>query len=288
MALAGNGGILVPAPQCADWPGGLVEASEFVELGDNAWLRGLEFEQELCVTGGPRVLAMPCPPPVEQMGLDRQRGFDVEYVDPFVIYQGYDCSAAGSPLSEGWDHADRIFEDGWEWSLERAFWTGLDQDGNSFRMSLAGDSPTDLTPGGGAVSVAVGVSLLEQHAADFPCAPVIHAPVATAAFLAEKAQLRHSPDGGTTTALGTPVVFGQGYPLTGPGGSAPAAGEAWMFASGSVRITTGPKFYLPTRGDDAAATNRVTNDVQVYVQKGFAIERGCGLAAVRVLLAGPS
>jgi hypothetical protein len=286
MTFSGDGGIRVPAPRCGRWPGGVLSAAELDERGDNQWFKGLEFDMELCVSGGPRVVSMQCPPPVEQLKLT-QRGYDTEWSEPFVVYAGYECSAGGELLSEAWAHAGAILDDGWVWALERALWTGLDQDGNSFRMSLAGGDPVDLTPGAGAVDVASAVSLLEGHAKDFPCSPVIHAPVDASAFLAEKAQLRHE-GGRTTTALGTPVALGSGYPLTGPGGSAPGAGEAWMFASGGVRITTGPKFFTPERGDAGAAVDRLVNDVTVYAEKGFAVQLGCGLAAVRVRLAGPS
>lgn len=286
MTLSGDGGILTPPPLCGSWPSGLLSVAELDERGSNEWLKGLEFEQEICVSGGPNVVSMQCPPPVEQLK-STQRGFDVEYSDPFVVYSGYECSTGGSPLSEAWDHAERILDDGWQWALERAFWTGIDQDGNSFRMSLAGGDAVNLTPGGGATDVATGVSLLEGHAADFPCAPVIHASVRLSAFLAEKAQLRRDGDK-VYTALGTPVVFGAGYPLTGPDGAAPGAGEAWMFVSGGIRVTTGPKFFVPSKNDYAGAVDRLVNDITVFAERPAAFQIGCGLAAVRVRLAGPS
>lgn len=288
MGIAGDGGILTPPPPCGSWPSGLLSVAELDTRGENGWLKGLEFEQELCVSGGPNVISMQCPPPVEALeSLLSQHGFDVEYSDPFVIYSGYDCSTGGSPLSEAWDHAERILDDQWEWALERAFWTGLDQDGNVFRMSLAGGGAVDLTPGGGATDIATGISLLEGYAADFPCGPTIHAPVRVSAFLAEKAQARRI-DNKTYTALGTPVALGAGYPLTGPDGVAPGAGEAWMFVSGGIRVTTGPKFFVPDKNDNAAAVDRLVNNITVYAERPVATQIGCSLGAVRVRLAGPS
>lgn len=283
MTFSGDGGTRVPAPRCEPWPHGLLTAAEFVEMGDNEWSKGLEFDQDVCATGGPKVLSMPCPPPIEQHK-EAQRGFDTEYSDAFIVYRGYECTSGVTPTEEAWDHADGLLESTWKWGVERAFWTGVDQDGNTFRMSLAlSPDVVDLTPGGGAPGLQRAVSILEGYMSDFPCVPTIHAPIELASAFSVNTLLR--PDGeGWRTAAGSKVALGPGYPGTGPANAAPAAGEIWMFASGGVRITAGPKFFTPARGDLGGAVDTAVNLVTVYAERAFAAQIACGLAAIRVTL----
>lgn len=285
MALAGDGGIRVPAPRCEPWPGNLMQVAEVDELTDNTWLRGLEFDQELCATGGPKVLSGQCPPPVEQHKLP-VRGYDTEYVDPFVVYEGYECSAGGEPIEEVWNHADALFERGWQQALERAIWTGDDQDGNHFRMSLARSAKAvNLTPGGGPVDLTTGVAALEKYMALFKCRPVLHLPVSATGFLAERMLFLFDADGDVKgTVGGSRVVIGSGYPNTGINGAAPSAGGTWLFASGGLRITTGPKFTIPERGKPGEGMDMTVNDMTVFVEKGFGVQIACGVAAIQVKL----
>jgi hypothetical protein len=248
---------------------------------DNAWLRGLEFDDEVCTTGSPRAISMQCPPVTEQM-MSGTRGFNVEYADPFVVYEGYECSAGGGePVSAAWDHVDARLERGWRRGLERAFWTGADQDGNTFRMSLSGGGAA--TPNGStAVEVSRAVEILEQYMADHvSCLPTLHASVGLGPHMARRGLI--GEDGGVLrTWSGSRVALGAGYPRTGPSGAAAAAGTAWMFASGPVKVLTGPVMHVPDRGDLAGAVDRLVNDVAVFALKPFATMYACGLAAVKV------
>lgn len=252
---------------------------ELDERTDNEWLKGLWFDQESCAEL--HVVSMQCPPLIEQLKLS-ERGFNTENVDPFVIYAGYECSTGGAIPADAWDHAEHRFDQGWLRSLERALWTGVDQDGNAFRESLAGFAPVDLTPGGGAVDLTIGLGLLEgAMAGATACWPIIHANAQLGPFFASRALLHHTGDV-LRTSSGSRLVLGGGYPITGPANTAPGAGEAWIFASGGVRVTTGPKFFTPDRGALGWAVDRTVNDIEVFAEKGFAVQLACGLFAVRV------
>jgi hypothetical protein len=281
MTLSGNGGIRTPAPPCEAWPSGLLSAAELDTRADNTFFRGLEFD-ELCASGAPHVSAMQCPPPVEELHKESRRGFDTEYSDAFVIYAGYDCSTGGSQVDpESWDYAEQLLEGGWRWALERAFWLGEDQNGEQFRMSLKHGGATDLTPGGGAVTLTDGVAMLERYMSGFPCRPTVHARVDVATYLAERIWIK---DG--VTPAGSKLAFGAGYDGSSPAGkAAPAADETWLYATGGIRITTGPMFFAPDRGDLGGAVDMSVNDATVFAEKGFAIQIGCAIAAVRVGLA---
>jgi hypothetical protein len=153
-------------------------------------------------------------------------------------------------------------------------------------MSLAGGGAVDVNSAG-VVELVAGISLLEGYMAqNTTCLPTIHASVRLASFMSEKAQLKPDAGGGYRTAAGSRVALGAGYPTSGPSNVAAAPGTAWLFASGQVRLTTGPRFYIPNRGDLGAAIDRSVNDVQVFALKGFAAQVGCGIAAVRVNLVG--
>lgn len=282
MALAGDGGLRVPAPRCEDWPHGLVTVAEMDQRTDTAWLRGLEFDDEVCASGSPRAISMQCPPVTEQM-MSGIRGFTTTYSDPFVVYEGYDCSAAGAePLSAAWDHVDARLARNWQPGLERAFWTGEDQDGNTFRMSLAGGGAAEPN-GAAAVEVSRAVELLEQWMADqAACLPTLHASVGVGPHMARRALAKEDGAGVLRTTSGSRVALGSGYPRTGPSGAAAAAGTAWMFASGPVKVLAGPVMHVPDRGDNAAAVDRAVNDVAVFALRPFATMYACGLAAVKV------
>jgi hypothetical protein len=261
-----------------------VQVAELDERPDNTWLRGLEFDQELCATGGPKILSMPCD--VVGQAKDTRRGYDTEYVDPFMIYQGYECSAGGEPIEEVWNHADALFERGWVGALERAIWAGVDQDGNAFRMSLAGSPQVvDLTPGGGPVDLTTGVSALEKYMSRLSCRPTLHLPVEASNFVAERMLYLFDADGNIKGMVnGSKVSVGYGYPNTGPAGAAPSAGATWLFISGSLRITTGPKLTIPERGKPGEGLDMTVNDMTVFVEKGFGVQIGCGVAAIQVVL----
>jgi hypothetical protein len=289
--LIGDGGVRIPGPICERRPYGLDSAAELEERGDYAWLKGLEFDEEICASGAPAV-SRQCPPllddmstPKDPQGKSSHRGFNVEYSDPFVLYEGYDCSVGGAPPSEAWDRAAALLEKTWLRGLERALWTGRDQDDNVIRMSLGGGEPEDLTPGTDP-SVLAGVALLEEYASGFTaCVPTIHVPTVLGPYMGAKVLLKER-DGGMYTPTGSRVVLGAGYTREGPDGSTTPAGSAWMYVSGGVKVVYGPTFWTPERGDLGGAVDRLVNDIEVFAEKGFSLMLGCGLAAVRVSIGG--
>lgn len=292
MGLAGDAGIRVPGPECKPSRFGLLSVAELAPQDDNKWARGLEWD-ELDCSYAPGVVT-PCPPVDAEKSYTR--GFDTRVGDPFAIYAGWECSAIGVD-DMAWDNADELLTRKWQRTLERVMWDGVDQDGNVIHSTLATSGAIDLTPAGGAFDPTSGVAVLESFAGDcFDCVPIIHANRGLATYLAERGLIAIEGFEQTMIGTGTRVAVGGGYGSGGPllfdednpedpPLEQPAEpGEAWMYITGSVRITTGPRFFTPNRGDLAGASNRLSNDFAVLAEQFAAIQVGCCVGAVRVTL----
>jgi hypothetical protein len=285
MTISGDGGTPAPAPACRPPRYGLRSVVELDERNDHSWAKGLEWDEIPCESDTGLVSGQ-CPPLEEQRKVTN-RGFGTSTSDPFAVYAGYECSTGGTPLSVAWDNAARILEMNWWRTVERAFWTGLDQDGNEIRETLGTIDATDLTPVDGAVEMTAGVAMLESFAGDcFDCEPIVHANKGLATFFAERHLIQR--DGSNTRFLGTGTLLaaGGGYSDSGPGGVEAEAGEAWIYVTGGVRLTHGPVFFTPERDDAAGAVDRSVNDVTVYAERFAALQVGCCVGAVKVILSG--
>lgn len=290
MGISGDGGFPVGGPECRPARYGLASVAEVVPMEGEEWTRGLEWDELACgyVLGA---VSGQCPALPEQLKT-ATRGYGTKYADAFAIYAGWECSAGGMLLSEAWDKADALFQANRWKAIEAALWTGVDQDDNPIRSSFTmtdGEEPPaliaeDLTPAGGTVDLTTGISILEMFASGCSgCEPTIHAPRSAGPYLSERSQLERDGDMLRISSTGSRVALGSGYTLAGP--TAPAAGEAWLYVSGSVKVMYGPRFFVPDRGDVAGAVDRLINDVTVFAEQFVALQLGCCLGAVRVDLA---
>jgi hypothetical protein len=289
MAIAGDGGVSVNGPACRPTLFGLKSAAEVDEHGDNEWARGLEWD-ELACGYDPGIVSGQCPALPEQLKTST-RGQDTKFADAFTVYAGWDCSTGGLTLGKAWANAEELLNRNWWRTVERALWTGLDQDDNPIRETFGTAEVVDLTPLDGALDISSGVAVLESYAADcFDCQPIIHGNRGMASFVAERGLLVRNGDGLEMLGTGTLFSPGGGYLHTGPAdiesGAETPAGEAWMYVTGAVQITTGPMFFTPERGDLAGAVDRTVNDIVVFAEKFAAIQIGCCVGAVRVVLTG--
>lgn len=198
---------------------------------------------------------------------------------PFTLV-GYDaCEPVGSTLAEAAERAERQVMLGESTAIERVIETGL---GGTVEPSFA--TATDLTPTPGtAVTVAEGIALLESALGWYAANGygVLHLSRA-AATVADAQGISFAASGGRlTTALGTPVAAGGGY--TGRaaiGGSAPAAGTQWLYATGMPTVWRSP---VVGRADDVGvALDRATNDRLVVADRDVVVGWTCGTWAVLV------
>jgi hypothetical protein len=190
----------------------------------------------------------------------------------FGVYGGIKCKGPGFDMVEAEGKVRAAFEASESVGVERALMTTRFVDG------AAWDPATDLTPAGGAVSASIGLALLEGDAAGkYAGTPIIHAPRAVASLLSTIGAGLDREGNRLVSKLGTPIAAGGGYacPNAGPTGAAPAAGEAWMYASGQVTVARGE---LLVKSD----IDRVENDVYVLAERAYVAAVDCYTAAVRV------
>lgn len=125
---------------------------------------------------------------------------------------------------------------------------------------------------------------------------VIHAARYLATSFAEKWQTQlpsaGTPSGGgasrnttsRSTTVGTPVVFGSGYPAIGPDGKPPAAGKSWIYASGPIQIFRAPVITVEVFTGTSATP---TNDAIVIAERQYMVEMDCPILAVQVDVPAP-
>jgi hypothetical protein len=189
----------------------------------------------------------------------------------FAAYSGHVCKGFGTD-GESLAELQRVFEANESVAVERAI---MQQ-----RMVVNGTvwaAATDLTPAGGAVSAKAGLAILEGHASwKYAGVPTIHAPRSIGSLLTQGGSVVRQGDA-LYSVLGAKVAAGGGYeqPNTGPAGTAPSAGEKWMFASGEVAVV---------RSEIEAHTtmNQATNETFSLVERMYVVAVDCYTSAVRV------
>jgi hypothetical protein len=194
---------------------------------------------------------------------------------PFTVYGHFQCSPVGYSQEQAQALADDHLRTREEARVEQAFWTG--DAGNTPSLEDAGTT----TVGAGTVDVVAGLGLLESFiGTNYGSLGVIHMTRATATALLSRNALLIS-GGRLTTALGTPVAAGAGYPGTGPAGEAAAAGTQWMFASPALFGYRSDIFTSSNRAGDLF--DRRVNDLYAVAERSYLLGFDpCGVAAVLV------
>jgi hypothetical protein len=291
--------LYVPPPPALPEPYGLLTVADVRDSSDPHWRAGIQWQDicgtggttfEYCVTSSPYVTGAP---PTKTSNATRT----LWGATPFTVYAEVDCSPPGF-----WDDSENLVRQAMErvegWQVERAFWTGVSGGvANSVLPHLASTVQlTDPVAGGngavtlqlvatpvtgGGIPLAPGIALgaLEQALGDcYKGQGVIHIPPLLIPILAGGGYLRQV-GGRLMTWNGNMVAAGAGYPGTGPDGSTPALGHAWMYATGPVFAYRGP---ITAVGEAGARLIRSTNAVQVRVERTYLLGYDCCLQAVLV------
>lgn len=176
---------------------------------------------------------------------------------PFTVFAEFDCSPVGQGLTEAdlKGKAEEALSKMEAYQVTRAFWTGtagyagappgtsqatvwphlaanatLD-DPQGIRLQTAA-SP--LVTGGEDPAVALG-QVESALAQCYGGQGVIHIPyLALPTFTSRMLMMPESPNGPIRTLAGNLVVPGVGYTGSSPAGAAPAAGTAWIYATGAM------------------------------------------------------
>jgi hypothetical protein len=213
---------------------------------------------------------------------------------PFTAYAKFDCSLAG--MDDALKIANDALAQSESWQVERAFWTGI-VDGRSVvfphlaataslfdAQGIELQDPTSIVVTGAAVDVATGLGLLEAALADcYNGVGVIHIPVKLLPTL-QAWGLVVAQSGKLKTLNGNLVAVGGGYPGSSPSGVNPAAGEAWMYATGAVFMYRGD---VQVPSDKVSSINRTTNTREMIAERTYVLGWDCCQHAVLVDLGVP-
>lgn len=181
--------------------------------------------------------------------------------DPFGVLAGVACGSLGTLDVDDQERARAALAVAEQRLVERVF----EQAGSPRLAAGAGV----VTPGGTtATRIKRAVGALEQYLGDeYGGTGVLHMPRALAAYAPverDGAVLR--------TRLGTGVAFGAGYTGVGPDGTAPAAGEMWIYATGAVQIRRSPVI-VPATG--AETLDRSTNQTLLIAERSYMVSVDC-------------
>lgn len=172
-------------------------------------------------------------------------------------------------------------QDNAQYVAEQAFWGGNADVGSVIGTAGHGFTLSDVTPTPGTpVTIEYGLGLLEDALAQYSYPGVIHARPVVSPFAAERMlaptplQLPKGPTGVQYTPMGNVWSFGRGYSGNKPSDDTvvPAAGTAYMVATGAVTIWRDPKIYT---NPAYRSMDRSANQLQITAQQAYAITVDC-------------
>lgn len=295
---------IVTAPTFTPLPYGLITVTQPQDTAsDPHWMNGVTYTvrcggggttYDECIvvtgTGVPGGAGAPPPQPTKVANVQQTlRG-----ATPFTAMVEFDCAPVGyaDVATAAADALTRV--EGWQ--VERAFWTGFaGPTGQQRRVvfpSLANSQTaivdassvplqSPVVTGGGPFKPARALGVIEGLLADCLMGvgtihipqgvlPVFAGPGPTSSVVKQGTQLR--------TLNGNFVAVGAGYPGTGPDGSAPAAGQAWIYATGPIAMWRGDVRALDARD----SFDRAKNTQKMIAERTYVLGWDCCHFAVLV------
>lgn len=238
---------------------GLFSVAAMPADGDR-WQLGVEYEP---LQGGPADLrAAECVDDYTGEVVPPTMTEPVEGI-PFVVTSGYTCKATSRPVEEAEERARLALIGGEERAVEIALMSAAVGNGPAF-------PDADLVDGGAAMSLARAFSSFEQlMGGSYHSSGVIHLPRSLAPFAHDRGLISREGQR-LETVLGTSVAAGAGYDLANqsPDGQDPAAGQRWIYASGSVTVRRGDIFLQPDRDH---YLDKATNDLVILAQRDYLV-----------------
>jgi hypothetical protein len=271
--------IQTPSSDGPHWQGGVTWV-ERCPTGDTT------YDECLAVTGtgGP-----PPEPPAKTPNVEQTyRG-----ATPFTVIAEFQCTPVG--LADAQNVARDALTRVEQQQVEAAFWTGTAAGQQVVFPHLAGDTETVdgdvvLQPVASPVvtgaDVAHALGALEQELADcYKGQGLIHVPQSALPTLtAWKLARLDDTTGRLVTPAGNLIVAGGGYPDTGPDGSTPADGTAWIYATGAAFGYRSDVFF--TQVPDSL--DRSYNTLRMQAERNYLIGFECCLLAAHIVLGVPT
>lgn len=239
-------------------PFGLFSVLQLRESSDPHWANGITWEAMSC-TPAEGIDDPNCETEIEK---HFDGSVEIGKATPFAVVATDKCGTPGSrAFIEGEENATAKLLAREEAQAELKVWARL----------AAG--ATDLNPAG-ALDPAHALAALEGWmGGTYGSLGVIHADRQVASLFGRRVA---STGARLLTRIGTPVSAGAGYPGTAPDGTAPAAGEAWIFASPALFGYRGAVF-------TSHALDTRKNDHYAVAERQYVVGFDpCGVGAVRV------
>jgi hypothetical protein len=265
-----------PGPDGAHWQQGITWEDR-CPTGDTT------YDECLAVTG---TGAPPEPPAKTANVVQESRG-----ATPFTVYARFDCSPIG--LGDAQTVAQDALARVEQLQVEEAFWTGVAGGQAVVFPHLAADTENldggivlqpVATPVVTGADVVTALGLLEQELAEcYAGQGLIHVPRSVLPTLAAW-NLVTLVDGRLVTTAGNFIVAGGGYPGTGPDGTAPAGGTAWIYATGAAWGYRSNVYFSQVRD----SLNRSSNTLQMLAERNYLIGFECCLLAAHIVLGVPT
>ena len=292
--MAGARQIVAP-PAFTTLPYGLWDAVQKPQLGNPHWRQGVTWI-ERCPTGGTTydeclsVTGIGAPP--EPAVKADNVGQTFRGATPFTVFTEFDCSPVGVAEAESaaTDALARVEQQ----QVEAAFWTGTAGAQGLVFPHLAADAdvldvqgivlqPTASTAVTGA-DAAQALGELEDQLGDcYAGQGVIHIPRSVLPTFAAW-NLIVERDGRLYTTGGNLVVVGGGYTGSAPDGTTPAAGTAWIYATGAVFGYRSDVFFTNVRD----SLDRAENTVRMIAERTYVLGFECCLLAAHIVLGVPT
>jgi hypothetical protein len=245
---------IVDGPDFTTLPFGLWDTIQQRTVTDPHWQNGITwvdicpspigsttYDDCIAVTG---TGGAPSAPPLVASDVTQT----VRGATPFTIYAEFDASPVGLDSLGARALAETNLSRMEPFTVEQAFWTGVSGGQATVWPHLSSNTVLDDANGiliqtaaspvvtGTGVDAATAMGQLETALAScYGGQGVIHVPrLALSTLRAWQLVMISKDDGMLYTAAGNKVVVGGGYPGTSPAGAAPAAGYAWLYATGAV------------------------------------------------------
>jgi hypothetical protein len=285
---------IVDPPTFTSLPYGLWDAVQPRTADNPHWQQGVTWI-ERCPTGGTTydeclsVTGTGAPPEPAAKADNVDQTF--HGATPFTVFTEFDCSPVGLRDAESVasDALARVENQ----QLEAAFWTGASGAQTVVFPHLAADAqvldsqsivlqPAASTCVTGA-DAAHALGALEDCLGDcYAGQGIIHIPRQVLPTFAAW-NLVVERDGALWTPGGNRVVVGGGYTGSAPDGSAPAAGTAWIYATGALFGYQGDvRFHSPRDSIDRAA-----NTLRMIAERTYVLGFECCLIAAHIQLGVP-
>lgn len=286
---------IVDPPAPAGLPYGLWDAAQHPAPASPHWQQGVTWT-ERCPTGATTYdeclsVTGTGAPPAPAAKTDNVGQTD-RGATPFTVYAEFDCSPVG--LRDAETVASNALARVEQQQVEAAFWTGTAGGQPVVFPHLAADSEvldaqemvlqTAASVCVTGADAAHGLGALEQCLADcYAGQGVLHVPRRALATLAAWG-LVHDRDGRLMTTAGNLVAVGSGYTGSGPDGADPAAGTAWIYATGAV---FGYRSEVQVRSV-RDSLDRAENTLRMIAERTYVLGFECCHLAAHVVLGVPT